>query len=322
MRVVAEQIEPRPTGLIPVESVNALELFTGGGLDNLLQQVEQAATDFEADVTTAAGRKLFASQAYKVARSKTTIDDAGKTLVADWKKKAGQVDAGRKKARDFLDALRDRVRQPLTDWENEQARIEEEKRLAVEAEKVRIAAEAEAALRERERLVAEREAEIERQRQERERAEREEAAAADRKAREERIRAEAEEKAKREAEQDVQRERERAEQAEHAKKEAEEKAERDRIAAAEKAEKDRLASIEAERQKAAREAEERERSRLAEEERKRREEAARAADKAIRDTLNAAIVAAFGEEGIDAATAEKIIQLVAGGRIPSMSIRY
>ena len=126
--------------LIPLESVNALEVFTGAKLDDLLAEIRKEAVSLVPNVDTAAGRKEIASQAYKVARSKTAIDDAGKMLVADLKKQTGEIDAARKKARDTLDALRDEVRQPLTDWEAEQERIASEKAAAEEAERARLEA--------------------------------------------------------------------------------------------------------------------------------------------------------------------------------------
>ena len=122
------------TELMPIDSVNAVELFTGGKLDDLLARIREEATTLVPDVSTTAGRKEIASVAYKVSRSKTTIDEAGKVLVSGWKAKAKEVDGWRKKSRDTLDALREEVRAPLYEWEAEQARIEEEKR--IEAERV------------------------------------------------------------------------------------------------------------------------------------------------------------------------------------------
>lgn len=103
--------------LIVVEKLNPVELFQEGGMGKVLAEIETKAFDCVADVSTEDGRKDIAAVAYKVARSKTLIDDVGKALVADWKKKAKIVDAARKEARDFLDALKDRVRAPLTEWE-------------------------------------------------------------------------------------------------------------------------------------------------------------------------------------------------------------
>lgn len=310
MRVQAEQKQEH-FDLIPVESVNAIELFTGKGLEPLLQEIEKAAAMPAVDVSTDKGRKDIASMAYKVARSKTTIDDAGKTLVATWKKQAAEVDAGRKKARDFLDELKDRVRKPLTDWETEQARIEEEKRLAVEAERAEIAAAAAAELERRERIVAEKEADIARQEAERlarERKEREEAA---RKAREEKFRQEAEASAKRDAEAALKAAQEATERAEQAARDAEERGKRQAEEAAER-----------ERLRASREAADREALRQAAERKERQEEAARAADKANRSRINGEIISALETEGIGARTAEKVVGLIATGAVPHVSIRY
>gem|GEM_PF-7082836 len=96
--------------LIPIESVNAIEVFTGNGLDDLLARIRAEAVTLVPDLTTVASRKEIASQAYKVARSKTAIDDAGKALVADLKKQTGDIDAARKKARDTSNASGSRTK--------------------------------------------------------------------------------------------------------------------------------------------------------------------------------------------------------------------
>ena len=102
--------------LLPIESVNAIELFSSPiNMQVMLDKITEMAGSLSPDTSTAAGRKEIASMAYAVARSKTTIDDAGKTLVAEWKKRSGEVDAGRKQARDYLDELRDKTRLPLTE---------------------------------------------------------------------------------------------------------------------------------------------------------------------------------------------------------------
>lgn len=158
MSATAETIADSTT-LIPAEFGDLQAAFAGPALDDLLGRIRAATVTLVPDTTTDKGRKEIASLAYKVSRSKTAIDDAGKALVADIKARASKIDAARKKARDTLDALRDEVRAPLTEWEAEQARIEREK------------AEAEAA--ERARIEAERQAEERRRREELERRERE-----------------------------------------------------------------------------------------------------------------------------------------------------
>ena len=114
--------------LITIESINenAIAVFTGesDALELLLVQIETEALAVVADVKTNKGRAEIRSNAANVAKAKVRIDDAGKLLVADLKDLPKKVDASRKAVRDRLDALRDRVRQPLTDWEAEQEAIE------------------------------------------------------------------------------------------------------------------------------------------------------------------------------------------------------
>ena len=308
--------------LIPIESVNALELFTGGGLDCLLQQIEAEVIHTPVDLGSEKGRKVIASTAYKVARSKTVIDDAGKALVADWKQKAAEVDAGRRKAREFLDDLRDRVRQPLTEWEEERIRIEAEEKLRGEIEAAHSEALELNALLERQREVERREAELARQEAERLERERLEREAVERKEREERIAREAEERAKQQAESALERERLARKQAEQRAQEAAERAERDRIAAEERAKREEKEAVERERLRVLREQEERERIRREAEERKRKEDEARAANQANRNRINRAILDALMGDGIEKEIAIKVIKLVASGVVPSIKITY
>lgn len=81
------------------------------------------------DLTTEKGRKEIASMAFKVAKTKTAIDAAGKLLNEEARAKINIVDAARRDIREKLDALKDEVRKPLTDWEAK----EEERVTACEA---------------------------------------------------------------------------------------------------------------------------------------------------------------------------------------------
>ncbi len=304
--------------LIPLESINAIEIFTPQNMDNLLTAIRKETATFVPDISTPEGRKEVASTAYKIARSKTTIDNAGRELVADWKKKSGEVDAMRKKARDYLDALKDEVRAPLTEWEAEQARIEQEKaeqaRFAQEAEEQRKREELErreAEVRAKEEAIAKAEAEI----LEKEQAEQREK---ERLEYEERVRKEAEGQAKRDAEEAL-RQAERA--VAQAKRDAEEAKENARLAA-EKAERDKAEAIRRAEEKAKREADEKERARLAEENRIKAEQAKRDADIAHRKSVNRQAIAALIGEGIEQELAKQIITLIASGSIPNVRIHY
>ncbi|MDN5416806.1 MAG: hypothetical protein L0G09_05125 [Acinetobacter sp.] len=88
------------------------------GIQAIVDQIKAQVSSIVPDVTTAKGRKEIASLAYKVAQSKTAIDAEGKKLKEQHTVVTNKIDADRKFARDELDAERDRIRQPLTDWEN------------------------------------------------------------------------------------------------------------------------------------------------------------------------------------------------------------
>jgi len=111
-----------------LENIGAMsptKLFKPKFMPTLLKAIELEVTAEVPDVETPEGRDAIKSLAYKVARSKTTIDDLGKKHVAGIKAEATAIDGIRKLSRDFLDNLKLTVRQPLTAWEDaEQARIE------------------------------------------------------------------------------------------------------------------------------------------------------------------------------------------------------
>lgn len=91
----------------------------------------QAEVDaFVPDVSTAKGRDAIKSLAYKITRTKTAIDAAGKELNEEARAKINAVDAERRKAREHLEALAKTVRAPLTEWEEaEKARETEVDRI-------------------------------------------------------------------------------------------------------------------------------------------------------------------------------------------------
>lgn len=298
-------------------------------IDRLITDIRQKATSVVGDVNTVKGRGVYISMASTVRRTKTVIDDAGKALVAEMKKRPALVDASRKKVRDALDELAVDIRRPATEWEEAKARVEAEELAKKEAEALaaRLDVDHEMALLMNDtfdREQAEKKAEAERQRI----------------AREEEIKRQAEEKAKREAAEQAQREidaaasREREallakERAEREKKEAAEKAERDRIAAEQKAEADKQAAIDSERRKAQeeadrirRETEAKEAALLAEQKRIAEEEARRTADVEHRRSINATAVQALIDQGIPEDWAKSCVVAIARGKVPATTIKY
>jgi colicin import membrane protein len=94
---------------------------TENGLDPLIARIAAEVRSHVPDLTTAKGRDAVKSLAYKVARSKTMLDDAGKLLTDEQRKAINIVDAQRRRLREQLDALRDEARKPLDDWEAAEA---------------------------------------------------------------------------------------------------------------------------------------------------------------------------------------------------------
>ena len=107
--------------LVVIETLTPAVYAEPGGIEALIAKLEADVRSVTTDVSTLKGRKEISSLAFKVARSKTALDDMGKDLVADLKKQTGAVDAERRKIRDRLDALRDEVRKPLDDYEAAEA---------------------------------------------------------------------------------------------------------------------------------------------------------------------------------------------------------
>lgn len=114
-------IAPGMNVLATVETLTALDVFTDEKHEELVARLEVYVRALPKDMDTPKGRDEIRSLAAKVARTKTGLDDLGKEFVADLKKQTGAVDAKRKLIRDRLDALRDEVRGPLTKFEEAEA---------------------------------------------------------------------------------------------------------------------------------------------------------------------------------------------------------
>ncbi|MBJ8882511.1 coiled-coil domain-containing protein, partial [Citrobacter freundii] len=289
------------TDLVVIEKSSAMAVFTNNEqLDPIIEKIEKEARSLVPDVSTKKGRDAIASMAHKVARSKTYIDNAGKDLVAELKALPKQIDESRRIVRERLDALKDEVRRPLTEWEAEQERIKAEEAAKIKAEEDRKKFESDHEIAllmndKHDREVAEKKAEAERQRI----------------AHEEELKRQAAEQAKREAEEKAAAElaaaKKREEdaiaaraQAELLAKQAQERAEHEAKDAAAKAEAEKKAAIEAEQRKAheeadriKREAEAKEAARLAEEKRIADEKAKREADVKHRKAVGTEIVNAL-----------------------------
>lgn len=90
--------------------------------DDFYEHVKREVESFVPDLSTEAGRRAVASLAYKVTRTKTAIDEAGKRLNASLREQIDAVDESRRRIREKFDALRDQARRPLTEWEESEAK--------------------------------------------------------------------------------------------------------------------------------------------------------------------------------------------------------
>jgi hypothetical protein len=339
--------------VVPPEPKDALAVFAAKDTkeaERILGMVRAQIDGFIAvrpDVSTKAGRDLIRSFANRVTKSKTAIEAVGADLAKEQKEIPKRIDATRRLFKETLDAWRDEVRQPLTDWENaEEERIARIKdglaALQGTIDDPQWITRSIEQLRDRLSEV-ERDADVSEARWDeyasaaaelrtkaievlteriavREKQEAEQAELA-------RLRAEADERAKKDREEQIARE-----AAEKARKEAEAKAEADKRAAeqreadlkaavAKAAEDKRLAEERA--VKAAQEAKEQAaREAQAKADAEERERKAREADKAHRASVNRAALEALTVNGISDADAKLVITLIATGQVPNVEIRY
>tara|TARA_R110000737_G_scaffold21565_2_gene40063 strand:- start:2584 stop:3513 length:930 start_codon:yes stop_codon:yes gene_type:complete len=109
--------------LVVIKELDSLVVFSTGGAKSLVGRIRDEVMSEVYDLETVKGRKRIASRAFDVSKSKTALDKFGKDLADQLNAKLKPINSERKYARDELDKLRDEVRQPLTDWENEQQAI-------------------------------------------------------------------------------------------------------------------------------------------------------------------------------------------------------
>lgn len=319
------------------------------------EHIKSETASFVPDTSTASGRKEIAAIAYKVTRTKTAIDAAGKKLNEEARAQINAVDASRRKIRDELDALAEEVRRPLTEWE------EVEKRRATRAKEIletvialgnsapsddsqeirdRItelgtvyvdpdimgddydqatAAQTESLAHLNAHLDRALKAEADAAELARLRAENEER---ERLARESAEKEEAERLAKERADRDAAEQKAREERAANAAREKVEREAKEAIERAEREKAEAVAKAEAEA-RAVREAAEREhRQREVEAKRIADEQAARDADKAHRSAVMKAAKKAVMAQGADEETAKKIVLAIVAGEVPNVTLRF
>lgn len=366
MSATAAVIDPAPqTGTniaLLVADNPALVLADKAKRSDLLDHIKSEIAAFEPDLSTPKGRDAIKSFAYKITRTKTAIDDAGKKLNEEARARINAVDAARREVREELVSLAESVRKPLTDWEQaEKERIascQEEIDAFKRASVVTLNDTADT-VRERgadvwnqtidperfreltEEAEAAKGAAVETLKTALARLEREEAERAEL----ERLRAEAAEREAKEAEQraaeEAERQRLEAERIERERKEAAAEAEQERIESAKRAAAEQAAREAEERHKAelakerqrteeAERAAQAERDRLAAEQAQREEaerraaeeQAAREADQEHRAKVKNAAKEALIKCGLRESAAVKVVQAIVAGDIPAVRMEF
>lgn len=304
------------------ETTGAIDIFKNGGVEKLVSDIELEIRSIVCDIETKKGRKEIASIAHKVSRSKTALDALGKDLVSEWKLKAKAVDADRKIIRDRLDALRDEVRRPLTEWEElEKAKAEKEK-LETEKAKAQESAIDENDLYDRQKAI---ELKEEEQRQaELKRIKEEEAAKAEKEKaeREERLRKEATEEANKEADRKARQEKIDSEERIKKEREAKEKAQLQAELEKELAEERRIRDLEEQKERIKKEHEAKEAEKLKKQAYEKEQSERKAADKKHQRIINNEILACIQSIGISEKHSKLLITKVARNEVPKLKIIY
>jgi len=349
------------TELVALDKKDAMAVFTSeNGMQPLLAEIRKHIDAFTGDVATKEGRAAIASMAHKVSRSKTFLESFGKACADEAKEIPKKIDRNRKLMKDTLDAWRDEVRKPLTEWEEaDEARIKmhvaaiENLRRAADEQKnpdgspmtldqmrsslmvassfkPDIAGQQEFAV-EYEHMNARLANVLRRAIPEREQAERDAAELAElRRQKEEREAQETAEKAARDAEERKRLEAEAAqaaaaraelEAAQRREREAQERADRERREAEERESKLRREKEEADRRAAETEARVKREAQEAKE-REKAEAAKREANKRHVAKVHKAAVDALCGNGLDVTSAVIAIDLIAAGKVPNVSIAY
>lgn len=350
--------------LVSVDDIsedNAPLIYVTDGLKPFIERVRSEVTGEVPDLSTKKGRDRIASLAAKVSKSKVAVEKPGRDYLKRLKDQPRIVEAELREFVNSMDALRDEVRKPLTDWEDKEAarvadfeeRIAQLKDFAVvsdelsaagiqvqvdnlqaiditeswqefEAEAHRVKA---ASLETLQQLLSKRQAH-EAQQAELERLREEQAAQAQRE-REAQLVREAKERARAEAAQAAQAERDAVIRREAEAKAQSEARERHLQQQAEAAERERLASQQraeqAEKDAAAKAeaAAAAERQRYLDEQKEvARQAALREADQANKAKVNKAAMQAFMAGGMPEECAKQAVVLIAKRQIPNVTISY
>lgn len=121
---MSTQVESLTSALTLVEAQPIEALFKPEAINPILAKIAVEVRAPKFDITKDVDRKLCASLAFKLAKTRTFIDSCRLKLVAAEKQRLKAIDKEGARIWDELETLQSEVRKPLTDWEDaEKARI-------------------------------------------------------------------------------------------------------------------------------------------------------------------------------------------------------
>ena len=110
--------------VVAVAANPGLVLLDRQRFDQFYEAIKEETDKLVPDLTTEKGRAAIKAMAFKVTKTKTAIDAAGKLLKEEAQATVNKVDAARREIKGRLETLADDVRAPLTKWEeDEKARL-------------------------------------------------------------------------------------------------------------------------------------------------------------------------------------------------------
>jgi len=126
MQIEAEVLPPVTDIILAVEATPQIVLLDAKKFDSFYEKMKAETDKLVPDVSTKKGRDEIRSMANRVTTTKAAIEKDRLRLTADWREQVAKVNEAGKGIKERLEALATEVRAPLTAWEDEQKRIEEE----------------------------------------------------------------------------------------------------------------------------------------------------------------------------------------------------
>ena len=94
----------------------------------LYQQLDKAVEDAASSVDTPKGRDSIRAATMSIVRLRTALDKAGKDMTEEWRKQTNEINEVRREIKTELEAREERMRAPLTEWEEAEKAREEKVR--------------------------------------------------------------------------------------------------------------------------------------------------------------------------------------------------